>query len=214
VGRLEFRLASRLARRLLVPAGALLVFAALAGCGSGDESASASSDQQRAEKARLDFARCMRQHGVDIPDPTGDRPGEIAIRIKGRADTPQFQRAQKACDKYLQAARPKLSAEDRAKFRDAFVKFSACMRKEGVDLPDPTTSGGGPQRSTSGSGGPGPGSGPSRQAMIGGAKINLDDPRVRKAMDKCRKLLPNGGPGGERRTGGGPGPDLTRSAGG
>jgi hypothetical protein len=211
VGRLVFRLASRPAAL----AGAVLLVASLAGCGSADDSASASADQERAEKARLDFGRCMRQHGVDMPDPTGDGPGEIKIRVKGRADTPQFQRAQRACDKYLQAARPKLSAEDRAKFRDAFVKFSACMRKEGVDLPDPSTSGGGgPQQSTNGSGGPGPGSGPSRQAVIGGARINLDDPRVRQAMDQCRKLLPNGGPGGERRTGGGPSPDLTRSAGG
>jgi hypothetical protein len=212
VGRLEFRLASRLVRRLVVPAGGLLVVAAFAGCGSGGDPASASSDQQKAEKARLDFGRCMRQHGVKMPDPTGDHPGEVNIRIKAQADTPQFRRAQQACDKYLQAARPKLSAEDRAKFRDAFVKFSACMRKQGVDLPAPSTSPeGGPQRSTSASAGPG--SGPSRQAMIGGAKLNLDDPRVRKAMETCQKLLPRKGPGGEKGTGG-PGIGLTKQAGG
>jgi hypothetical protein len=191
------------------------VVAALAGCGSGGGTASASSDQQKAEKARLDFARCMRQHGVNLPDPTGNGPGEINIRIKDRVNTAQFQRAQQACDKYLQAARPKLSAADRAKFRDAFVKFSSCMRKEGINLPDPSTSGGGgPQQSANGSAGPTPGAGPTRQAMIGGAKINLDDPRVRTAMEKCRKLLPNGGPGGKRTGGGGPGFSLTRSAGG
>jgi hypothetical protein len=210
VGRLLLRLASRLA----VLAGALLLVASLAGCGSADDSASASSDQERAEKARLDFGRCMRRHGVDIPDPTGDHPGEISIRIKGRADTPQFRRAEQACEKYLRAARPKLSPEDKAKFRDAFVKFSACMRKEGIDLPAPTESDGGPQPSTNGIGGPG--SGPSRQAMIGGAQINLDDPRVRKAMEKCRKLLPDGGPGGDRKDSGGPGsgPSLTKRDGG
>lgn len=59
------------------------------------------SAEERAamEEASLEFARCMREHGVDVPDP---KPGE-GIRIGGpgtklNPDDPTFQKAQKACE--------------------------------------------------------------------------------------------------------------------
>jgi hypothetical protein len=169
-------------RRLLALAGVLVVAASLTACGSGDESSSSSkNDGDKAEQARLDFSRCMRQHGVDLPDPKQGPGGGVLIQGTPNLDTAQGRRAMQACQKYLAAARPKLSAEDKAKFRDAFVKFSACMRKEGIDLPDPTQGGGG-QR----------------------FRLRLNgDPRTRKAMEKCRKLMPGGGPGGQPPAGGG-----------
>jgi hypothetical protein len=171
-------------RYLLALAGTLLLAGSLAACGSGDDSASASADSDKAEKARLDFARCMRQHGVEVPDVTTNKGGGVLIRQRRQADTPQGRRAMEACQKYLEAARPKLSAEDRAKFRDAFVKFSSCMRKEGVDLPDP-----------------------SQGEVRARVRINGSDPRIRQATEKCRKLMPGGGKGGPGTFGvGGPPP--------
>ena len=68
----------------------------------------------KAEKAKfldqaLKFARCMRAHGIDIPDPQPDGGG---IRIGGPSSSgsggetfnpkaPAFQRAQKACESFM-----------------------------------------------------------------------------------------------------------------
>ena len=57
----------------------------------------------------------------------------------------------------------------------AFVKFSACMRADGVpNFPDPTGGGGIQISSSSG--------------------INVDSPAFKAAQSKCRHLLPGGGP--------------------
>jgi hypothetical protein len=68
------------------------------------------ADRAKFLDAALKFARCMRAHGVDIPDPQPGNGGGIMI---GRDDSgsgggpkidpssPAFQRAQKACATYL-----------------------------------------------------------------------------------------------------------------
>ena len=69
-------------------------------------------DRARFLDAALKFARCMRAHGVDVPDP---KPGDGGIMIqKGTGESgsagggpdidpesPAFQRAQRACQSYL-----------------------------------------------------------------------------------------------------------------
>jgi hypothetical protein len=57
------------------------------------------------EESMLKFARCMREHGVDVPDP---KPGE-GIRIGGPGskidpEDPSFQKAQKACEGLMRGA--------------------------------------------------------------------------------------------------------------
>lgn len=42
----------------------------------------------------LKMARCMRSHGVDMPDPTAD--GKMTFSVRG--DSPAFEAAQRACD--------------------------------------------------------------------------------------------------------------------
>jgi hypothetical protein len=67
-------------------------------------------DQAKFRDAALKFARCMRAHGVNVPDP---QPGTGGIMIqKGTAgspnidpDSPAFQRAQRACATYLPGGR-------------------------------------------------------------------------------------------------------------
>jgi hypothetical protein len=61
------------------------------------------ADRQKLEQQALKFARCMRAHGVDMPDPTfGGSGGEFKVSVnagkKGISPkSPNFQRAQKAC---------------------------------------------------------------------------------------------------------------------
>ena len=56
-----------------------------------------SEEQQKEfQEAALAHARCMREHGIDIPDPTFGENGGAQIRIGGRGtgldpDDPKFQ---------------------------------------------------------------------------------------------------------------------------
>ena len=88
--------------RLLI--AALAATASLAACGGDDgtspQPASASERQAANRKAMLDFARCMREHGVDMPDPTFGEDGRAQIRIgKGGPDPndPKVREAEEAC---------------------------------------------------------------------------------------------------------------------
>lgn len=82
----------------------------------------------------LQFARCMRANGVpSFPDP-GSGPGPQNSEFDPQS--PAFQTAQKACQKYLpnDGQPPPMSEAD----RERAVAFSKCMRTHGEpDFPDP-----------------------------------------------------------------------------
>jgi hypothetical protein len=65
-------------------------------------------EQAKARDHALAFAKCMREHGVDMPDPKFDGEGHVAIQIPGpkgkdpRSPLPQnVQDAQKACQSLM-----------------------------------------------------------------------------------------------------------------
>ena len=95
----------------------------------------------------LDFARCMREHGIDMPDPEpGDGGGLRFEAPSGGAQLPdesRFMDADKACRDLLgDAGPPKLSPEDEKQVQDAMLAFARCMRDHGVEVPDPQPGGG------------------------------------------------------------------------
>ena len=60
------------------------------------------AERAAAEDAALKFARCMRSHGINIPNPTVSGNGGIGIRVQGGPSSPNpssatFQAAQNAC---------------------------------------------------------------------------------------------------------------------
>lgn len=153
---------------------------ALAACGS--ETPSSADTQAKREAAQLKFARCMRSHGVNIPDPKpgpDGGPGNIRVGGPGKDSiAPQaMQRADAACRKYLEAVAPKLSPEQQAELRDQALKFAKCMRSHGVDMPDPQVGNGG-VRITIG-GGPGSNGG-----------LNPNSPAFKDAQDACKAFQP------------------------
>src|SRR5579862_5527039 len=82
--------------------------------------------------AGLAFARCMRSNGVpNFPDPSSG--GGVTITSGNGIDpgSPQFQSAQRACQKYLPAEKAPSPAQV-AKMQANLLKFSACMRSHGV----------------------------------------------------------------------------------
>jgi hypothetical protein len=137
---------------LAAVAGAL----ALGACGSdgNNGSAAASRNEDKAFEGALKFAKCMREHGVDMPDP--QRSGGGAIRIGGPGNhksgpgekgkrlegpDPKAKAANDACAKYLEAGGgPSMDPAEVAKRQDAFVAYARCMRSKGIDMPDPKVS--------------------------------------------------------------------------
>jgi hypothetical protein len=112
----------------------------LAACGdnpstNGD---SASNGQNEMADAALKYARCMRENGVDMPDP---KPGQGGIRLSQPKGVSQstMRKADEACRKYLKAVKPpEMSEEQQKEFREAALANARCMREHGINLPDPT----------------------------------------------------------------------------
>src|SRR5262249_31712370 len=95
------------------------------------------------------YSACMRKHGVpNFPDP--DSKGRIQItsgvsangqKTGVNVNSPQFERARKACDKLLpNGGRP--TAAQQAQEQQQMLKFARCMRSHGVPrFPDPKAGG-------------------------------------------------------------------------
>jgi hypothetical protein len=59
-----------------------------------------SEEQQREFRERaLEHAECMREQGIDMPDPTFGEGGGVRMRVEGDVDpdSPAFQEAQRTC---------------------------------------------------------------------------------------------------------------------
>ena len=97
------------------------------------------------EDAMLEYAACMREHGVDIPDPGSEAGGSFAITLDGDGNFDAFEEAAAACDSILEDAfgEFELTPEQEAELRDQELEFARCMRENGIDWPDPDPSGGG-----------------------------------------------------------------------
>jgi hypothetical protein len=119
----------------------VLVLGLAAGCGgsSGDKGVPSANGGKAAKptpSASYDgrkFAQCMRDHGVDMPDP--DPNGGGGLRKLSRNQNPGT--LSKALDACRSVAPPALRNPDDPKIQEAFGKFAKCMRDHGVDVPDP-----------------------------------------------------------------------------
>ncbi len=137
-------------------AGAVLTL--VAGCGGGgdggDKVASISSppaagaddgkqaDNVSDEDKRRDFAKCMREHGVNMPDPKKDANGQDTITFEAvdiPVDEKKMKAADEACRKFLPNGgeiKPPTPEE-----LDKMRKEAKCMRDHGIDFPDPEPAG-------------------------------------------------------------------------
>lgn len=223
--------------RTTVPSVALVVATALlSACGGGggdggvaslsgadtdgeDSATSTTLSEEEAQEAMLDWAACMREHGLDVPDPEFGEDGEVSIQVgrapgdsdesDGGTDSPQgpsgadreaFETATEECGD--PPAMGSFTEEDREQMEEDVLRFSECMRDEGIeDFPDPDFSNFGP------------GNGPATQTAEPDAveddddgsgqrifgpwgEIDLDDPETAAAFEACQEDLggPDGGP--------------------
>jgi hypothetical protein len=123
----------------------------------------------RAEQMRR-FAQCMREHGVDMPDPD---PNGGNVKVMTSAGSGQGQAAIQACQAYLPSS--VLSTPDPHQL-EQLRQFAQCMREHGVDMPDPDPNSGGLQVRKNGAGSP-------------------DDPAFNAAETACKGKLPGKGGG-------------------
>lgn len=169
--------------------------------GQGSKSATGTQDFR---KQMLAYAQCMRDNGVDFPDPQFDANGRPQFNRNGGGQNfdslrndPNFDKARQAC----QSKRPDFGGQfqqtpqQQAEMRKNLLAFAKCMRDHGVNFPDPTFDANGrPQFD--------------RNAN-GGDVFDRNDPTVTKAREACQQQVGGafgrGGPGGFGSPGGRPG---------
>ena len=171
-------------RNLALPAMIPLLVFGLAACGADGKGNAAAPNKKADDIAAMrNFAKCMRQNGVNMADPVEDGRG-VRVQVDGDKDmTPEKQRAAEAACRHLApngGEPPKMSAEQVAQARE----HAKCMREHGIDMPDPDDQGRITIKRTAkpGSGG---------KHAVGG------DPNSQKFKDAdkaCRHLRPKLGP--------------------
>jgi hypothetical protein len=159
--------------------------ASLESQGTGAESSAEPSASLDPETAQLEFAKCMRDHGIDMPDPETAPGGGFTQRIEvGKDDAEKMQAAQAACDHFLTDAgnfRDELDPEQ----LDKLIDFAQCMREHGIDMPDPATNGKGGMIFRS-NGSAGSGGGPKNVTSDG---IDPASPEFQAAQEACQSIL-------------------------
>ena len=129
-----------------------------------DTTDTSTDDSVDPERAMVDFTECMRDNGIDMPDPqvvnangsgnaTVSGGPMIALNSvpDGEEGDPQadlgfdpnsdeFKEAQEACQSILDEAATAISIdpEVEAEHRQQMLDFAKCMRDHGIDFPDPT----------------------------------------------------------------------------
>jgi hypothetical protein len=161
--------------RILLPALLVLAFA-LAACGDGgdsddegiatlDDSGTGTDDtggtdeeangggqggrgemSEEFEDALLEYAECMRDQGIDFPDPSTDGDGMVVMGPDpgegppSRAEIEEFEAADEECRHIMEEVQdemPRPDPEQEAEMRDEALAFAECMREHGIDFPDP-----------------------------------------------------------------------------
>jgi hypothetical protein len=160
--------------RLLVAA---LAATSLVACGGEKPTSSGSNGTSPADakKAMLAYAKCVRAHGVDMPDPVfeGNR---IQQRGPANVDRAKMRAADKACGSIRDSIRPpEQSDAEQAEFKKAALKNAQCMRDHGIaNFPDPTFDEHGGAQIT----------------FKRGSGFNPDSAKFKAAEKACRDTLP------------------------
>jgi hypothetical protein len=156
-------------------AGAL----ALVACGGGEEPSGSGgkSDREEARNAALEYAQCMREHGVDMPDPQFQGVGIMQRGPDENTSRATVEKAEDACKEIREAMKPSEppSEAEQKEMQDAALAHARCMRDHGIEkFPDPTFSaeGGMQLRIDKGSG------------------IDPNDDDFKKAQAACQDELP------------------------
>jgi hypothetical protein len=152
--------------------------ASLAGQHASSDTVAAGTGQTSAQLDQdfVNFARCLRQHGVNEPDPF-HRPGHSGLSVYVPTPSPATRPALAACNHFLAAVEAMKAAGARSeltRWLPSLVRYAACMRSHDIPMLDP---------------------GPQGQLNLGNVPGITSDfgrysPQFRAADTACRHLLP------------------------
>jgi hypothetical protein len=160
-------------KKIRIAFAAMAMAGMLAACGSSDDgsgsddgvaslgSTTTSPDGQEQttetsvdpQEAMLAYTECMRDEGIDMPDPVmsedGSGGGMVITRDasdegggQGPAfdpDSEEFQAAEEKCSPIMDEAigSIEIDPEQQAEMREQMLEYAQCMRDQGIDFPDP-----------------------------------------------------------------------------
>jgi len=148
----------------------------LSGTGSSATSTTLSSSQ--ADQDFVDFAQCLRAHGVNEPDPV-HRPGHVGLSVEVPPAGLSTNAALAACSHYIAPVVQMKQAHARqqlASWLPALTRYAQCMRSHDIAMLDPGSEG---------------------QLSLGDVPGITNDfgrysPQFHAADSACRHLLPAG----------------------
>ncbi|GAB3430390.1 hypothetical protein [Actinophytocola sediminis] len=147
----------------VVPPLVALVFA-LTACGA-DSSGEKPADQgSESQQLMLKYAQCMRDNGVELPDPVDGSAGSMYEGVDQASAA--FQSADEVCSPILQGVvdeRKNEGGGDDAAQHEELLALAKCLRDNGIDVPDPV-----------------PGT-----SKPFGDSLDRTDPAVAQALGKC-----------------------------
>ena len=129
----------------------------------------------QSDQDMLNYARCMRAHGVNQPDPV-HIPGHTGLSLVTSATPPPSRAATAACTHFLQPIiQGKAAAMTPARIA-ALASYARCMRSHDIPMLDPTSTG------------------ELRLGTVPGISSDFgrNSPQFRGADAACRHLLPAG----------------------
>lgn len=133
------------------------------------------------EEQAIEFSQCMRDQGLDFPDPTVDADGNLEmgdLDVTAFGSSPDEIRdtlsaAMDACADHLEGISfGGGQLPDLVQLQDTFLEFTTCMRNNGYDMPDPDFAG-------EGFGG----------LFEMGENIDPNDPAFLAAMEQCQSIF-------------------------
>ena len=157
-------------------------------------------DDMTDEERLLAFAECMRDNGVDFPDPVveadgtvtfGFRPGAGLAALREIGRDPDLPAARETCEGLVEgvAFGGGQGGIDLVEIQDSLLEFARCMRDHGIDIGDPDLSRLAPGADNDG------------QPPNPFGVIDVNDPDFAPAFEVCQQQLPTAGQGA--RVGGG-----------
>lgn len=171
---------------------------------AASETDEATTDQQTADEAALEFSQCLRDEGLDVADIGVDANGNIDVRsalANVEPGTDGFREALDSCRDVLEGVGfggrdGPGGLADNTDIADAMLEFSDCIRGEGFEeVPDLTLGGRGAgatpegEPPAAGEGNREGGFGDRTSRFADQLELDLEDPDVVAAMDACMPIV-------------------------